>query len=282
MALFFVFFTAVIAHMLASSNGQVVSLMPPLEQGDFYCDQDRITCIGTGGVISWTAPPSIPENNPRGFSSSSSLQTPVSFGNVEITLTNIVPGTPPNLTSVMTLSNISEVNVTCQTEVSGSLQALNLIRSITPSAASNLQVLHISCTSFRITWTAATENYDLMHYVAQVYVDDSATQYNTTNTSMDLDLPLSGGERIRVTVAVVTRCGQVSMPINSDVIVFVYTSVCENLCRPCDNRGLIASVIIGGVSLLLLVGTWTSILVILWRKWQCRKKSVHQSQSEPK
>ena len=67
-----------------------------------------------------------------------------------------------------------------------------------------------------------------MHYVAQVYVDDSATQYNTTNTSMDLDLPLSGGERIRVTVAVVTRCGQVSMPINSDVIVFVYTSVCES------------------------------------------------------
>ncbi|XP_064401416.1 uncharacterized protein LOC135347375 [Halichondria panicea] len=182
----------------------------------------------------------------------------------------------------MTLSNISEVNVTCQTEVSGSLQALTLIRSITPSAASNLQVLHISCTSFRITWTAATENYDLMHYVAQVYVDDSATQYNTTNTSMDLDLPLSGGERIHVTVAVVTRCGQVSMPINSNVIVFVYTSVCENLCRPCDNRGcLIASVIISGVLLLLLVGTWTGIL---WQKYcrkcQCRKKSVHQSQSE--
>ncbi len=67
-----------------------------------------------------------------------------------------------------------------------------------------------------------------MHYVVQVYVDDSVIQYNTTNTSMDPDLSLSGGERIRVTVAVVTRCGQVSMPINSDVIVFVYSDICES------------------------------------------------------
>ncbi len=112
------------------TSGKVVSLTSPLEQGEsFYCDQDRIICIGNGVVISWTAPPSIPENTPRGFTSSSMQQTPVSIGNVEITLTNVMPGIPPNLTSEMTLSNIPEVNVTCQTDVSGSLQALNLIRS---------------------------------------------------------------------------------------------------------------------------------------------------------
>ncbi len=108
-----------------STAGQLVTLTPP--PGSFYCDQESITCRGNGDIILWTAPPLILD--PQGFVSNAMQQTPVRIGDIAITLTEVVPGTPPLLTSKLTLSNISEVNVTCQTDVPGSLNEETLIRS---------------------------------------------------------------------------------------------------------------------------------------------------------
>ncbi len=112
------------------TGGQFVNLTSPLNVGqNFYCDQDKVSCSGFGTAIQWTAPPSIPDNDPEGFAFTEMQQSPVQYGNVEITLTNVMLGTLPLLTSELTLLNISEVNVTCQTDVGGSLQTLPLIRS---------------------------------------------------------------------------------------------------------------------------------------------------------
>ena len=110
--------------------GQLVTLTSPLGPGEnFYCDQERVSCTSSSTIILWTAPPFIPDNAPEGFDSTDPQQEPLSFG-VNITLTNVVLGPPTMLTSELTLSNIPEVNVTCQTDVPGSLQILPpLIRS---------------------------------------------------------------------------------------------------------------------------------------------------------
>ncbi len=75
----------------------------------------------------WTAPPAI--NNPSFFIATSPLNVPRHFDDVTIVLTSVTRGPPSMCTTQMTLSNIPEVNVTCQTDVPGSASTLQLIRS---------------------------------------------------------------------------------------------------------------------------------------------------------
>ncbi len=116
------------AHSGIATAGEPVSLTLPNSQ-KFYCNDDAITCTGSGASILWTAPPSIMDDAPNGFISSDVVNVSRQIGDVHIVLTSVVPGSPSMCTSKLTMSTFYAITVTCQTETLGSLESLPLIQS---------------------------------------------------------------------------------------------------------------------------------------------------------
>ncbi len=66
-----------------------------------------------------------------------------------------------------------------------------------------------------------TGTFDITNYLVQVRVDDSVRlRLTTTDTFVDVELSLSGGEEICVFVQAVSRCGEVGVSSVSPVIIY--------------------------------------------------------------
>ena len=84
------------------------------------------------------------------------------------------------------------------------------------------QLIYMGNSSFRSNWTTPTGTFDITNYRVHVRVDDSVLlKLTTTDTFVDVELSLSGGEEIRVFVEAVSRCGEVGVSSKSPVIVYI-------------------------------------------------------------
>ncbi len=98
-----------------------------------------------------------------------------------------------------------------------------LFRTAIPSEVGDHQLFYMGDSSFISNWTTPAGTFDITNYLVQVRVDDSVQlRLTTTVTFVDVELSLSGrGEKIRVFVQAVSRCGEVGVSSESPVIVYI-------------------------------------------------------------
>ncbi len=96
-----------------------------------------------------------------------------------------------------------------------------ILHTAIPSMVGDLQLFYMGNSSFRSNWTTPTGTFDITNYRVQVRVDDYVLRYLTTDTFVDVELSLSGGEEIQIRVFAVSRCGEVGVSSKSPVIVYI-------------------------------------------------------------
>ncbi len=88
---------------------------------------------------------------------------------------------------------------------------------VVPAPVENHQLSLESDSTLRSTWTAPHGNYDLMHYIVNIYLNNHPVINMTTKNPYVVYTPPQSGE-VRVTVSVMTKCGQVGMSSSSNTI----------------------------------------------------------------
>ena len=192
----------------------------------FYCDGDIVTCNGTGLIIQWTAPPSIPLSAPEGFPSNANPPLSDTYNDVTITLDQ----TNPFIVSRMILTNIPTVNVTCFTNIAGSSNTLELTRSgkfplnlneyyimivylftATPDSPSDISLSLLSNGTIVLSWTAQLfEGFDFSRFQINFCISNTCSIYNSTTTTLVVsDRKVSAGDEISTSVSIVSMCSNV-------------------------------------------------------------------------